>query len=79
MSKKFATITATALATIGAIATAAVVLYKKGYLTIEVEEEPETETEDEVLEEAKLEAVEPEIVASAPKKRETPKKKITKE
>ncbi len=79
MSKKLATITATALATIGAIATAAVVLYKKGYLAIEVEEDSEMEPEEKILEEAKPETIESEIVAPAPKKRGALKKKITKE
>ena len=77
MSKKFATITTTVLATIGALTAAAVVLYKKGYLAIEVEQD-EPEEKEEIAEE-KPEVLEPEVVEEAPKKRKILKKKTVKE
>ena len=77
MSKKFATITTTVLATIGALTAAAVVLYKKGYLAIEVEQD-EPEEKEEIAEE-KPEVLEPEVVEEAPKKRKILKKKAVKE
>ena len=89
MSKKITTITTTILATIGAIATAAVVLYKKGYLAIEVEkDEPEEDQIEEsveeiadeaVLETAEVEAIEPEVISPAPKKHRILKPKTTKD
>lgn len=77
MSKKFATITTTVLATIGALTAAAVVLYKKGYLAVEVEQD-EPEEKEEIAEE-EPEVLEPEVVEEAPKKRKILKKKAVKE
>ena len=79
MSKKIATITTTVLATIGALTAAAVVLYKKGYLAVEVEKDELKEEPKEEIAEIKSEVVEPEVIEEAPKKRKILKKKTVKE